>query len=46
MLDFFESANFFKFKKEEKRQTLKIFKNENKILKGLRDDKRRNYKRV
>ena len=26
--------NFFKFKKEEKRQTLKIFKNENKILKG------------
>jgi hypothetical protein len=27
--------NFFKFKKEEKKQTLKIFKNENKILKGL-----------
>jgi hypothetical protein len=40
-ISFLTSLNL---KKEEKRQTLKIFKNENKILKGLRDDKRRNYK--
>jgi hypothetical protein len=40
-ISFLTSLNL---KKEEKRQTLKIFKNENKILKGLKNDKRRNYK--